>query len=469
MQSSRLYLALSSLNHSDLRSFTDFVQSPFFNKKERLVQFYLLLKKELKKEKPTRLEKTKLYKQVFQTNTFCNKTFNSLQTQLYQLLEKFLAYQQMQKDGAAEELYLLERIIDLKIHKSYQHSFAKAEKKISSIKKLSLPLLAQKNKLADLYNNQINIKRERLKNNPLEEAALSYDEYLLSKKLDYLCNMLNNEKFMAISHSKTFLLEIQQHLEKQQELSPILKTYYYLFMAQSHEKTKHQYFQQLKDAIILHKNDISQQNMRDIMQMAINFCSAQIRKDSNITYVKEAMDLYQIGVTSTILLNNNTISPWTYKNMVKLGINLQQYDWLETFIRDYYDKLPKSQQQDAYHFSLADLHYAKNDFSTAQEHLHIVEFKDPYYYLDAKVLLIKIYHEEDSFDALDALLFSFKTYLKRNKLLSIQAKKPYENFIRFVHQITKYGKRKKEILQENLTNTPTITEKRWLTKQIETL
>ena len=69
------------------------------------------------------------------------------------------------------------------------------------------------------------------------------------------------------------------------------------------------------------------------------------------------MDLYIEGIKNNILLENGQISPWTYKNVVKLGLGLKRFEWVESFVREYSQYLSAREREDAYHFNLADLFF----------------------------------------------------------------------------------------------------------------
>jgi hypothetical protein len=105
-----------------------------------------------------------------------------------------------------------------------------------------------------------------------------------------------------------------------------------------------------------------------------------------------------------VLLERGQISPWTFKNMVKLGLGLQQYDWVENFVRNYSEKLEANKRTDAYHFNLADLFYHRKNYDEALIHLNQVEFSDIHYQLGAKVMLLKIYFETDATEAFLSLV-----------------------------------------------------------------
>lgn len=428
--------------------------------------FYQLLMPALKSKEYHSLHKEILYTALYPTKKYSDKNFNYLKSQLYSLVEVFITYQSFTADKTANDLHLLQSVQQRKLHKSYPSVYKKALNSLNDNQAHSLLQYAQRHQfytIADSYQTATN---SRNKNPFFAQAAASFDDYWVTHKLKYLCTMLSNEHFMQLSYDKTFLSELKDWLQQHPPSLPITQAYYYLLMILINEDNQANFFfEKLKSLIHSPAQQILPQDLKPIIQIAITYCGQQISLGQS-KYVKEAMELYKFGVYNELLLTNNIISPWTYKNMVKLAINLKEYNWLEEFIHEYAQKLAPTNKEDAYHFSLADLYYAKGDYPRAQQHLNIVEFKDPLYYVGAKTLLIKIYYEEDSFDALESSLFAFKVYLKRNKLLSAPSKKPYENFIRFVGVLQKGNIKSIDNLKIKIDNS-ICTEKRWLNKQLE--
>jgi hypothetical protein len=200
---------------------------------------------------------------------------------------------------------------------------------------------------------------------------------------------------------------------------------------------------------------------------AINYCGAQIRQNNRVYYYgNQYLELYLEGLEEKTLYVDNYLSPWSFKNIVKIGLNLKKFDWTTQFIKNYYTQLKDDFQEDAFHFNMADLFYRKQKYQESQKHLMQVQFSDVFYTLGAKSMLIKIYFETDEEEALLSLLASFTIYLKRNKKIANNIKETYLNFTSLLYQLLKAKPDKLPVVVEKIRNVELLANRKWLLNAI---
>lgn len=125
---------------------------------------------------------------------------------------------------------------------------------------------------------------------------------------------------------------------------------------------------------------------------------------------------------------------FAYKNTVALGLTLGQADWVHGFIEQYKDALEPAHRDNFYHYNLARYHFSEKQFGQAMELLVQVGDSDLLLNLDSKVMLLKMYYELGEFDALDSLLASLKTFIRRRKELGYQ-KAHYLGIVHFTQKL----------------------------------
>jgi len=101
-----------------------------------------------------------------------------------------------------------------------------------------------------------------------------------------------------------------------------------------------------------------------------------------------------------LIFNEGELSPWVFKNIVLSGLRLGEYDWTEKFIKDYKERLPDESKNNAVTFNLAQLYFFKKDHDKVIRLLHQVEYEDPAYNLNSKIMLIATYYETDELEPL---------------------------------------------------------------------
>ena len=99
-----------------------------------------------------------------------------------------------------------------------------------------------------------------------------------------------------------------------------------------------------------------------------------------------------------------------------------------------------------------------------------VEYNDTLMNLNAKNMLVKMFYEEDEFDALDSLLSSMRTYLTRKKVVGYH-KSFITNFIKLTKKLLKtspYNKVQIEKLRLDIMEAAPMasSEREWLLRQL---
>jgi tetratricopeptide (TPR) repeat protein len=153
--------------------------------------------------------------------------------------------------------------------------------------------------------------------------------------------------------------------------------------------------------------------------------------------------------------------------MVKLGLNLKRYSWVESFVKEYADCLPEREMQDALYYNLAELYFFQGKYDAALSQLRHVEFTDVHYKLGGRALLAKIYYEQGQWEALEALLNAFRVFLRRNQAISGEVKAPYRKFIQVITAMVRglpdsYGP-----LIRKVRANKAINNRDWLLAQME--
>ncbi len=461
MYNSKLIELLSTFSTSELREFKDFVSSPFFNKNEELVLFYLYLKKIAPDFPVKKVRREAVYAALFKGKKYDEKHLNYLMSFLLKLAEQYIGFSKYRTQGILPEYHILSSCLDRQLNKHYQNIFQKARKKLDANPLRGTEHYYQNYLLYQVEDQQFGLQKVRRYDANIQRAANQLDLFYLNQKLKYACEMLDREKTLSVNYQQSMLKEIALYLESlDMESSPAIAIYYHIYLTLT-EENGDPYFERLKALLNKYTYRFSQFEVKEMYLLALNFCIRKVREKDD-RYVLEAFTLFKNGIENKSLYENNLLSPWTFKNTIKLGLRLKQFDWTENFIKNYKDDLDEETRDNALNYNLADLYYYKKDFEKAQNLLQRVEFSDVFYALSSKVMLLKIYFEKKEDEALYNLLNSFKVYLRRNKLISNNVKKTYMNFISLLSQISKNQPLQKEAIQQKIINTELLTDRKWL-------
>lgn len=466
MKKSKLIDILETFSVAELRQFRDFVASPFYNKKEELITMIDFLIEQAPHFPKKSIKKEQVYRMMYSKQPYDDKQMRYLMSYLTKLAEQFLIVSRYEEQAGQCQLDLMQSFLDRKLEKYYAQQRRKTKQFLTKQAQKDSSSFYQNYIFSDLGDQHFSQLRVRRFDPNIQYASEYLDRFYYLKKLKYTCGMLDRQSILQGAYDIHFSQELMQHLQNKKFFDePILELYYTILQSLM-DGDNDAHFQRLKNLIAHASNQVTLHDLREIYSFGINYCARMIRKGKE-AYVQEALQLYLDGIRKEILIQDGHLSPWTFTNVVKLALRLQQYDWIEGFIREYAPKLPESFRENALHYNLAELYYYTRAYDDAQDHLNQVQLSDLNYHVGARVILAKIYYETDEENALLSLLAAFTVFLKRNKKISNDLKKTYLNFCHFLFQLVRRKKKQLPKLRRQINETKFLTDRAWLLQMID--
>lgn len=306
-------------------------------------------------------------------------------------------------------------------------------------------------------------RNERLGGNNLEAIHQYRTLFFVIATLKYACIGASHQNLKQTDYSVPMLNNILAQVEEGQYAEQVgVQLYYNAYKMLKSVEEAELYFLALKQLLFESNQAVSEKDYRVLFLYAINYCIKRLNS-GDTAYIRESFEWYKMGLARSILIENGSLSPFTYKNQVALGLRLGEFEWVATFIEDYSHYLIPEYRRVYIPYCRARLLFAKGDYPAAMQLLSTVEFDDVFMNLDARVMLLKIYWEIQELEPLDALLNSFTSYVRRQKLLGYH-KQNYEHIIRYAKsmlQLPSYDKNKKIALIEAIEKAKPLTEKQW--------
>lgn len=452
---------MSVLNKEQLYQFLDYTRSPFFNKRKTLVIFTQHLLKHAPDFPEDVLNKEHLHALLFPDKIYDDKRMRYEMSYLAKMLEDFLALLSYQENPFLRDYHLLDSLNSKKLDKyfllEYKHVLSRQSSKVTKNAAYYFNLFL----LSDLSDKNFSQRRERKFDISIQNASQYLDLFYLSKKLRFCCNMSDRQKIIAKEYQIDFLEEFN-HMRTKVNVAevPDIEMYDQVFNVIDKDVKKDDF---LKIISLLKSNAefLSVEDQEEIYIYLINYCARKIRK-GNETFVAIALELYLNGIQSKVLFEDGFLSPWTFKNIISLGLRSSQFEWVKTFIVEYGKSIKKEFRQDALHFNLADLSFHQNEFQKTLDHLNKLEYSDIYYTLNGRVLLLKTYFHLEEIEPLLSGIAAFRIFLKRNKKITKDVKKSYLNFCQLLSQIVKSKSTKNSIILTKIENTQQVISKSWL-------
>ncbi len=469
MTESKLIFLLKTFKKVEWRLFKEFLASPYFNKRTDLIAFFGYIAAIAPDFSEKKLDKEVVFKKLYPKKVYDDKQMRYLMNYTLKAAEEFLGQQKLES-MALKDNYILEELVDRKLAKHSKRYFEKIKDHQDKIQEKTINHYYSNYRLADTANKHFNNQDLRKDDENLKIASDNLDLFYFTKKIKYSCEMLNRQKVFSTTYDLSYTNLLYKYLKNSgQQIEPLTAIYFEIY-ATLIEEDASENFEHLKELITRHNEEIPTVEKQHIYSYGINFCLRQAKRNIRAKYyVNQCLDLYLQGIQQEFLFVNGYLSPWNFKNVVKLGFNLKKYDWTEQFIQDYYIKLAPEFQEDALHYNLADLFYRKKNYQESQYHLQLVEYSDLFYGIDSKAMLLKIYYENEEIESLLSLIASFSIYLRRNKKISNNFRATYLNFTMLLHQVVRATKHKIPKVIEKINQTELVTNRSWLLQICEEL
>lgn len=456
---SKLFLVLNRLSKKEIKQFEQFLDSPYFNQRADLQ----LLLTTWEKYRGSGLSAEKLYQSIYPKRKFKEQELRLLMSYLFRLVEQFLVCQELLRDNneQGQQMAKVRAYQQLKLPKLALKTLQKTEN--STIQNAEF-YYEQFQKLTLAY--EFSSIENPSSDHQFQATADNLDIAYFALKLRQTCLSLSHQAVYQSDFKAHFLEEIIEEIIKRQlQKIPVIGIYYYIYKTLTEEHAVDS-FRQLKSLLFEHHQMFPNKEVRDIYVMTINHCIRAMNR-GEMEYLEEVLDIYKQGLAQEYLLENGTLSRFTYNNIVRIALKVKDLDWVEYFIHHYKNNLDRSHQKSIFNFSLASLAYARKDYDTAVEKLQHFNYSDVLLNLAAKTLLLKIYYEWQTDDLLYAHLDAMKNYIQRKKIIGYH-RTLYLNIISYTKklmQLNCYDKTEVKQFREAVQEEAILTEKEWLLAQ----
>ena len=467
----KTYTILQSFDKYEVNRLRKFLQSPYFNMNEAIVALFEIFIKDIFSQKSNGLEKEKTWERIYTEKKYDDVRFRKLNSELLKLVEKFLAQQVYEENPIRQATHLIGAVGDKKLEKLY-NSTMKTAKRLSE---------QQVFKPASYYFYQFEIERnfyeltdfdtKRKDKSNIETIAKNLDYFYLAEKLRIYCSALSRQRDTSYDYEIPLIEDIIESIEKNDLFDiPPIAIYYQIHLTYVEFEEEQHYFK-LKELITRYIQLFPLQEANRIYTYATNYCVRKINIGNQI-FLQEYFKLYQELLDNEMIFVEGKLNPWVFRNIVVIALRLGKYVWTENFIMGYSERLPENSRDNAVTFNMAQLHFYQKNYDKVIQYIQQVEYEDPAYNLNSKLMLIAVYYETDEIEPLYSLFESFRVYLNRNKKISVARKKLFLNLIKFTKKLTKIipgDKQSIKKLKAEINETKNIASLKWLKEKIAEL
>jgi len=479
---------LSSFSGKEIKMFAEFLNSPFFNTSDKVLQLFKVLRHYHTDYKGSTLSNEGIYKRLYPDRKFKLSTVNNLYAKLHKKLLDYLAYKSLSKNKTERNALILKEIGSRELDKEFARFSHILEDKLDRQAGLHSDSFLDRYRLMiarfdygylhEKISKEMKIKRD-IKN--VNDAAF----YLYT----YFFNELT--AIMITKFIYSFNYEIKEEHDLVEEATAMIDTKRINELSKKH---KHGFILKLNLCLYEMFKDLNDEEKYKAYRNELKKCSSQLAASElsfhylklvsyciiqNILGIsdkwKELFDIFCEMLEKKLYREGKTeyLDYELYRDILIHAIRMKKYRWIEEFIKEYSREGPPDERDNMYHYGYARLYFETYDYKKALHHIKKVHTGHAIFKYDYKNLMLKVYYETGEYENALLLIKTYSEFLRSKDVLSPERKKRYAGFIKYAEQLIKISAGDKKInlklLHKNIKRADNVSYKKWLLDKLNLL
>ncbi len=491
----KLIEILKTFDKAELKKFRRFISSDYFNTNESVSKLFKLIAAFYPAFDfhDSKMSPEAMFRKIYGTRKYEEKTYRYLLSSLYSLLEKYLAISMFERNEVEIRKYVIDDMTERRLFGLAGKNLLALESSLDKDNLIGGEYIYNKeditliwHQLYFLSNIQEPIIEKRYEQGELQlfssfvELSHIYQilhqvshTYNLPLKdnivFEYLKNIDYRKILEYIEGNEDGGIKIAQN----ERLIKVLKIYL-CFMITVLDDTDEDYFNKMNDYVgryseLFGKNEL--QNLHLMLATCCNRKRTSLNDEKyqriNFEIIKRAasLDLYTSYTAQYMDVNNFII-------IFQTALQLNESGWAAEFLRKYGEQISPEYSEDMIGYSFAELFFSKKQFERSLASLSKVKLKLFRLKLPVKVLMLKLYYELNYIEEAYSLVDSFSHFLTSNKKIRKNEVNNYLRFLNFYREILKVkasggGLRLNNETKDELVNSSLLPHKAWLTDKAD--
>jgi hypothetical protein len=465
MENSKVTELIESFNMHEVKAFRAYLSSVYFNTDKNLQKAFDCISNFIAKKRTW--NRRDLHEKIFSGKKFNDQQVRYLLTDVCKHIEYFLTLRTLDSNKLLYRSLCAKTLSLRDCEKAYDFVY-------------DAITTAQDNKNSGFYYHLFDAaenhlfyagkKQSRKRKFDYSGVLNNLEIFYLAKKLQLFCEIINLKNILTGEYELHLLDEIKK-LSAKEPFSeiPVVQVYYNILLTLT-EPEKEEHLGRLEKLLIKHAALFPPAELNDMYQYVKNYCVKKLNL-GNSNYVRRLFEIYKTMLASKPLMNHDYLSQFEFKNMVSIGLRLNENAWCKNFISRYINYLKPEERKNAFTYNSAYLNFMSGDFKSAIRKLREVEFTDVVYQLDSRVILLKSYYELDEIEAFFYHASAFRLFLLRNRNISEYQKTINRNLIKFLTKIVRSGTSQKKLtqLKKEISIEKNVADLKWLEEKIAVL
>lgn len=462
---SKLIRLLSTLTEEECGLFTEFLESPFHQKSQKIKDFWALLapwfpaNAENDAGREEALDKQRIFHQLFPEIPYKDSNISNLMTTMGNLLEEFWiqlslrGYPQL-RDRLLLQIYREKKGLEADFERLWK-SLEKRRKESQNIDPESLFLLLS---IKEVYLSFQSEHQPRNAALALEESLEVLNEFTTLLNLKYYLAALNRSRLVGDQRDLKLQETIWQFLEGAPGLmkkAPIRTFRHVILCLLEPEKSDH--FHLARTTFAEDLPAMADHEGKTIAYTLLNAFNGRLKSEGQ-SVLPELLDLYRTCYEHGLLFVGEYLDRNIYLNILNVATGVvkqlageeQKIEkaWRADFVTENYLRLHPDLREETFLYAKAYLAYQESEFTTAYQLLSQYKPADMLADLSRRSLLIRVYYDAWDEDLFDSQVKSALMYISRASAVSERKREAYNRFVKITRQLS--GIRGKQVSEKKI-------------------
>ena len=430
MVTSKIIQILKKLNKNELERFRDFVASPYFNNKGKLVHFYDMLLKYAPDFDERKIDKNNIYKNLYPESRFNAQVFKNLSSELYSMAREFVAVNFYKTNEFEQSIHYLEKLESYGADELYKSELKNLRLKLNKSKYNDIHFL-HKFKIALIERNFLyHRSRRAILNTSGDEESNELMKYYFvhafRQRFDFESlgmnfNVQENEN-PAMSHIRkqleTGLVQdsINQMKAARSKDYEVVAIFYYILMSFKYPANDF-YFNSAKELVFKNINKFDSPAQFEVTDALYGLFSFRMMHNPSIENYRDTFEIINFRLKRKIYKENQKsyLDAISFRAIFLTGIRLREYEWLKRFLKKYIKDVKPEDRENLFNLLTSFNMFFEKKYDESLKSLNKVKYDINLYKLDVRKLQLMNYYELSHIESAISLIASFKEFLNSNK------------------------------------------------------
>jgi len=486
MSQNILFKVLKTFDKVELERFDDYLNSPYFNKRKKLLECFRLIKSAYPNFDKALIDKGGFAKKLFPKKPFNEATLRNIISDLHLESLNFLTYEIIHTSKSDKYRYLLNHSNIKNLDSEWKKAIERFERDTKG--KIDYNFFLNKHYIeAGKFNSSyLNSKINRL--NKLDKEIKFLNQSTIDLIYYFIMELVNNF-ITIIIYSRNYNFDLHSNLHfiflnkfkikdlaafipKEDKHRFILNIYLDLINMFTNLDNE-RYYYKYKKSIESYKLSMSQNEVNFHFMNRFTYCIAKINEGRSLKYFnKEFLHICNNVVENKHYIEGNVIHlpHEMYRTILLFGLHIKQYDWAEYFVRKHSKDVHPKDIQNMYNFGMAFLNFETQKYDESLKFLNLIDTNYFIYKFDVKNIFLKIYYELGYTEQALSLIKTYSEFLRNNDIVNRQKRTRYKNFVKFLEKLIliKSGdfRQDKDYVKYQITQLNDIAFKDWLIEKL---